>query len=489
MKPSRAGRLAAVLERKWWTLIVVCTGIFMLLLDVTVVNVALPDIQRDLDASFSQLQWVIDAYALSLAALTLTAGSLADLRGRKRVFAMGVIVFTVGSLLCGVAPSANFLILARGLQGVGGATMFATSLALLAHEFHGRERGTAFGIWGATTGGAVAIGPLVGGLITETLGWRWIFLVNVPIGAAALAITLLRVAESRDPEHGGVDIPGVVTFTGGLFLLVFGLVRGNNEGWGSTMIVGVLTGSAALLLAFLVIELRSKRPMLDLRLFRRPAFVGAQVAAFTLSASAFSMFLYFTLYLQNVLGYSPLQAGLRFLPITLLSFIVAPIAGKLSAHTQVRLLIGGGLAVITVAMLAMHGLTASSGWTALLPGFLLLGAGVGLVNPPLASAAVGVVPPRSTGMGSGANSTFRQVGIATGIAALGAAFEHHLTATLGSAGHGVASGVVPPALREQATAAFVSGMNELFLISAAIAAVGAVSSLFLIRQRDLHVRG
>ena len=477
------------MERKWWTLIVVCTGIFMLLLDVTVVNVALPDIQRDLDASFSQLQWVIDAYALSLAALTLTAGSLADLRGRKRVFAMGVIVFTVGSLLCGVAPSANFLILARGLQGVGGATMFATSLALLAHEFHGRERGTAFGIWGATTGGAVAIGPLVGGLITETLGWRWIFLVNVPIGAAALAITLLRVAESRDPEHGGVDIPGVVTFTGGLFLLVFGLVRGNNEGWGSTMIVGVLTGSAVLLLAFLVIELRSKRPMLDLRLFRRPAFVGAQVAAFTLSAAAFSMFLYFTLYLQNVLGYSPLQAGLRFLPITLLSFIVAPIAGKLSAHTQVRLLIGGGLAVITVAMLAMHGLTASSGWTALLPGFLLLGAGVGLVNPPLASAAVGVVPPRSTGMGSGANSTFRQVGIATGIAALGAAFEHHLTATLGSAGHGVASGVVPPALREQATAAFVSGMNELFLISATIAAVGAVSSLFLIRQRDLHVRG
>ena len=477
------------MERKWWTLIVVCTGIFMLLLDVTVVNVALPDIQRDLDASFSQLQWVIDAYALSLAALTLTAGSLADLRGRKRVFAVGVIVFTVGSLLCGVAPSANFLILARGLQGVGGATMFATSLALLAHEFHGRERGTAFGIWGATTGGAVAIGPLVGGLITETLGWRWIFLVNVPIGAAALAITLLRVAESRDPEHGGVDVPGVVTFTGGLFLLVFGLVRGNNEGWGSTMIVGVLTGSAALLLAFLVIELRSKRPMLDLRLFRRPAFVGAQVAAFTLSASAFSMFLYFTLYLQNVLGYSPLQAGLRFLPIKLLSFIVAPIAGKLSAHTQVRLLIGGGLAVITVAMLAMHGLTASSGWTALLPGFLLLGAGVGLVNPPLASAAVGVVPPRSTGMGSGANSTFRQVGIATGIAALGAAFEHHLTATLGSAGHGVASGVVPPALREQATAAFVSGMNELFLISATIAAVGAVSSLFLIRQRDLHVRG
>jgi EmrB/QacA subfamily drug resistance transporter len=477
------------MERKWWTLIVVCTGIFMLLLDVTVVNVALPDIQKDLHASFSQLQWVIDAYALSLAALTLTAGSLADLLGRKSVFAAGVVVFTGGSLLCGIAPSANFLILARGLQGVGGATVFAVSLALLANEFHGRERGTAFGIWGATTGGAVAIGPLVGGLITETLGWRWIFLVNVPIGAAAFAVTLMKVAESRDPEHSGIDVPGVVTFSGGLFLLVFGLVRGNNEGWGSAPIVGCLVGSVILLLAFLVIELRSKRPMLDLRLFRRPAFVGAQVAAFTLSASAFSMFLYFTLYLQNVLGYSPLQAGLRFLPITLLSFIVAPISGKLSAQVPVRLLMGAGLAVITVAFLVMHGLTESSGWTALLPGFILLGAGVGLVNPPLASTAVGVVPPQSTGMGSGANSTFRQVGIATGIAALGAAFEHHLTSRLGSAGHGVASGVVPPDLRQQATAAFVGGMNELFLISAAIAAVGAVASFFLIRQRDFYGRG
>ncbi|MGZ4381031.1 MAG: MFS transporter [Gaiellaceae bacterium] len=477
------------MERKWWTLVVVCTGIFMLLLDVTVVNVALPDIQKELHASFSQLQWVIDAYALSLAALTLTAGSLADLLGRKRIFVLGVIVFTGGSLLCGVAPTANFLIVARGLQGVGGATMFAVSLALLAHEFHGKERGTAFGIWGATTGGAVAIGPLVGGLITEWIGWRWIFLVNVPIGAAALAITLLKVEESRDPEHGGVDVPGVLTFTGGLFLLVFGLVRGNSEGWTSPQILGVLVGSVVLLLAFVLIELRSKRPMLDLHLFRRPAFVGAQVAAFTLSASAFSMFLYFTLYLQNVLGYSPLQAGLRFLPITLMSFIVAPISGKLSSHTPVRLLMGGGLAMIVVAFLLMHGLTVSSGWTALLPGFILLGAGVGLVNPPLAATAVGVVPPQSTGMGSGANSTFRQVGIATGIAALGAAFEHHLTSALGSVGHGVASGIVPPNLREQATAAFVGGMNELFLISAAIAAVGAVSSFLLIRRRDFYVRG
>ena len=477
-----------MLERKWWTLIVVCVGIFMLLLDVTIVNVALPDIQSDLDSSFSQLQWVIDAYALALAALVLTAGSLADLYGRRLLFAAGVLVFTLGSLLCGVAPTATTLVLARGAQGVGGAMMFATSLALLAHEFHGRERGTAFGIWGATTGGAVAIGPLVGGLVTETLGWRWIFLLNVPIGVAALAVTLLRVGESRDPEHGGVDLPGVLTFTGGLFLLVFGLVRGNNEGWGSPQIVATLAGSALLLLAFVLVELRSSRPMLDLGLFRRPAFAGAQIAAFSLSASAFAIFLYLSLYLQNVLGYSPLQTGLRFLPISLLAFVVAPISGKMSAHMPVKLLIGGGLAVCALAFVLLHGVTASSGWTELLPGFVLLGIGIGLVNPPLASTAVGVVPPQSTGMGSGANTTFRQVGIATGIALMGAVFEHHLTSALGAAGHGAASGVVPPALREQADAAFAGGLNVLFLIGAVIAAAGAALSFALIRSRDFYRR-
>ena len=478
-----------MLERKWWTLIVVCVGIFMLLLDVTIVNVALPDIQRDLDSSFSQLQWVIDAYALSLAALVLTMGSLADLYGRRLLFAGGVVVFATGSLLCGLSTTATFLDLARALQGVGGAMMFATSLALIANEFQGKERGTAFGIWGATAGASVAVGPLAGGLITETIGWRWIFLINVPIGAVALAVTLVKVGESRDPEHGGADVPGVVSFTGALFLLVFGLVRGNTEGWGSPLIVGSLGGAAVLLVAFVVIELRSRRPMLDLGLFRRPAFAGAQIAAFTLAASAFSIFLYLSLYLQNVLGYSPLQAGLRFLPISLLAFVVAPFAGRLAAPERVRLLIGSGLALVVAAFVLLHGLTVSSSWTALLPGFILLGIAIGMVNAPLASTAVGVVPPQSTGMGSGANNTFRQVGIATGIAVLGAVFEHHLTTELGNAGHGVASGVVPPGLREQAAAAFVGGLNELFLICAALAAVGSVLSFALIRGRDFYRHG
>jgi len=297
---------------KWWTLIAVCVATFMLLLDITIVNVALPDIERELEASFAELQWVVDAYALTLAALMLTAGSAADLFGRRRVFAVGLALFSAASLLCGLAPSAVTLDLARGLQGVGGAVMFATSLALLAQEFHGRERGTAFGAWGATIGAAVAVGPLVGGALTEGLGWEWIFYVNVPIGIAAVALTLARVPESRDPDARGVDWAGVITFSAALFLLVFALIRGNDEGWGSALIVAMLAGAAVLLVAFFFLEARQERPMLDLRLFRKPTFAGASVAAFALSASMFAMFLYLTLYIQNVLGYSPFEAGLRF---------------------------------------------------------------------------------------------------------------------------------------------------------------------------------
>ncbi|MGI8421885.1 MAG: MFS transporter, partial [Gaiellaceae bacterium] len=309
-----------MLERKWWTLIAVCTAIFMLLLDVTVVNVALPDIQRELHASFTDLQWVVDAYALTLATFVLNAGSLADLLGRRRVFASGVVLFTVASLLCGVATGPLFLILARGLQGIGGAIMFATSLALLSQEFHGRERGTAFGIWGATTGAAVAVGPLVGGALTQGFSWRWIFFINIPIGIAAFAVTMLRLAESRDERHGGIDVLGLATLSTGLFLLVFSLLRGNDLGWSSAWIVGGLAAAVALVIAFVAVEVRQSRPMLDVGLFRVPTFVGAQIAAFVISSAVFSLFLYLTLYLQNVLGYSPLSAGVRFLPITLLSF-------------------------------------------------------------------------------------------------------------------------------------------------------------------------
>src|SRR5215217_9435728 len=258
------------MARKWWTLLAVTTATFMLLLDITVVNVALPSIREDLGASFSDLQWVVDAYALTLAALVLTAGSLADRLGRRRVFAAGLGIFSLASLLCALAPDPSFLNAARALQGVGGAVMFAVSLALIAQEFTaGRERGTAMGLYGATIGMAVAIGPLIGGALTDSLGWKSIFYLNVPIGVAAIAITHLKVRESRDPNATRVDWPGVATFSGALLLLVLALVRGNDEGWGSTLIVSLFAGSAALMVAFLAIETRVKEPMLPLGLFRK----------------------------------------------------------------------------------------------------------------------------------------------------------------------------------------------------------------------------
>jgi EmrB/QacA subfamily drug resistance transporter len=482
-----------VLERKWWTLIVVCAAIFMLLLDITIVNVALPPIARSLHAGFTDLQWVIDAYALTLATFVLNAGSLSDLLGRKRVFVGGVLLFTAASALCGAATSPLFLILARAGQGVGGAIMFATSLALLSQEFHGRERGTAFGIWGATTGVAVAVGPLVGGALTTWLSWRWIFFVNIPIGAASTLVAAVQLRETRDEEHGGIDWLGLVTLSGALFMFVFALLRGNEKGWSSGLILGMLASGALLLAAFLLLEWRGQTPMLELALFRRPAFTGAQITAFALSSAVFSLFLYLTLYLQNFLGYSPIQTGLRFLPITLLAFVCAAVSGKLSGFAPVRVLLAAGLALCAGGLALLHGLTVHSGWTALLPGFILMGAGVGTTNPALASTAIGVVPPRQAGMASGTNNTFRQVGIATGIAAYGALFEHHIRSSLHASGavvNAVASGRVrtqratfgPFAAADQH--AFISGLNELFVVGTCIAAIGAVLALALVRRRD-----
>ena len=334
------------MERKWWTLLLVSIATFMLLLDVTVVNVALPDIQRELHASLSSLQWVVDAYSLTLAAFLLTAGSLGDRLGRRRVFTIGFGIFTFASFLCGISNDPTLLNLARGLQGVGGAGMFATSLALIGQEFHGKDRATAFGVWGATVGGAVAVGPLVGGLITESLGWEWIFFVNVPIGIAAMVLTERRIVNvfAKDPEP--VDVPGLLTFSLALFLLIFGLIRGNPEGWGSPLILLCLFGAAALLAAFIAIEHRARYPMLDLSLFRKGAFNGVSAVAFGLSAGMFAMFLYLTIYMQGVLDFSPLEAGLRFLPLTVLGFIVAPISGALSHRIPIRVLLGVGLATV-----------------------------------------------------------------------------------------------------------------------------------------------
>jgi EmrB/QacA subfamily drug resistance transporter len=495
-------------DRKWLTLIVVCVAVFMLLLDITIVNVALPDIGRSLHADFADIQWVIDAYSLTLAAFLLTAGSLGDLLGRRKVFVVGLAVFSLASLGCGLSNDSLMLNLMRGVQGIGGAIMFAQSLALIAEAFHGRERGTAFGIWGATVGASVAVGPLLGGLITEGLGWEWVFFVNVPVGAVAIWLALRYISEARDPNAPGIDWPGLVTFSGGLFLLVFALIRANPEGWGSALIVSMFIGAAVLLVAFFVIESRVPNPMLDLSLFRVPTFAGASIAAFGLSASMFALFLYLTLYLQNgPPHYSPLQAGLRFLPITLMSFFVAPVAGRLSSTVPVRFLMGLGLLLVAVGLLLMHGLTVHSDWTALLAGFLVAGAGIGLVNPPLASTAVGVVPPQRSGMASGINTTFRQVGIATGIAGLGAVYQSVaedkvrtgfaalVDGRAGALAHEVANSEVaramaqlPPRARGTGAAivqsAFIDALNTILLIGSITAFVAAVLTFLLVRTSD-----
>jgi EmrB/QacA subfamily drug resistance transporter len=501
------------MARKWWTLMAVSVATFMLLLDITVVNTALPSIEKDLGASFTDLQWVIDAYALSLAALVLSAGSLADRLGRRRVFAAGLVIFSLASGLAALSPDPTFLNVSRAIQGIGGAVMFAVSLALIAQEFPaGRERGTAMGAYGATIGVAVAIGPLVGGVLTDALGWQSVFYLNVPIGIAALVVTYAKLRETRDPNATRVDWPGVATFSAALFALVLALVRGNIEGWGSTLIVSLFVASAALLGAFLVIERRVEEPMLPLGLFKRPAFTGVQIAAFAVSGSMFALFLYLTLYLQNYLGLSPLQAGVRYLPITLMSFFVAPVAGALLSRVPARVMLSIGLAGAGLGLLLMSGIHAGDSWTGLLAGFLVAGAGVGLLNPVIADVALSVVPKEQSGMASGINDTFRQVGIAVGIAAWGALFlgrgasevrdlaagtpaaagarprELVEAASSGNLDH--ALGAVPPGARpavaHAAREGFLAGMNEILLLGGLLALVGSVIALLLVREREIE---
>jgi EmrB/QacA subfamily drug resistance transporter len=501
------------MARKWWTLIAVSVATFMLLLDITVVNTALPSIQKDLRASFTDLQWVIDAYTLALAAVVLTAGSIADRIGRRAVFAAGLGVFAIASLAAGLSPDATFLNISRAVQGIGAAAMFAVSLALVAQEFPaGKERATAMGVYGASIGVAVAIGPLVGGAITSGLGWRWVFFINVPIGIATIAATFAKLRESRDPNATRVDWLGLVTFSTGLLMLVFALVRGNDEGWGSPLIVALLTGAAAMLAAFAVIEQRVAEPMLPLGLFRRRAFTGVQLAALAVSASLFALFLYLTLYLQNYLGYSPLQAGLRYLPITLAPFFVAPLAVALMARVQARVLLAIGLAATGAGLLLMGGLSTSSSWTALLPGFLVAGIGVGLLNPVIADVALSVVSKDRSGMAAGINDTFRQVGISVGVAAWGAIFlakGADKISTL-TAGTPTATGDHPRQLLEaasngqlgsaiahlphgaQALAAsatregFLTGLNVILVIGAVVAFAGALFALWLVREHEIE---
>ena len=512
-------------DPKWWTLTAVCTGVFMLLLDITIVNVALPDIQSELDASLSDLQWVIDAYALSLAALLLTAGSLADLFGRRRLFVIGLIVFTLGSIACGAAQDVFFLQISRAFQGIGGAAMFATALALLASAFHGKDRGTAFGIFGATTGVAVAIGPVLGGVLTSGLSWRWIFFVNIPICLVALAVSLTRVVESKDPNAGRPDWFGFVSFSLALGALVYGLIEAGQGAWSDGKVVASLVASAVLLVIFVVSQLLQKQPMFDLSLLRKPTFTGGLIAAFGVSASIFSLLTFLVIYVQNVLGYSAVETGFRFLYLSGASFFAAALSGRLTERVPVKWLIAPGFLILGVGLSLLHAIDVNSSWTVLIPGLVVAGVGIGMINPPLASTAVGVVPVARAGMASGVNSTFRQVGIATGIAALGSIFSQQvadavrpalsgkvpaqaldgLTAALSggqvqqaaAGAQEAATTAQGPTVGQQAhdvvlqagTSGVVDALNHITVIAAVTAFTSGLLTLVLIRQKDFVVRG
>jgi EmrB/QacA subfamily drug resistance transporter len=476
-----------------WTLIAVCITTFMLLVDITIVNVALPSVQRSLDASLTGLQWVVDAYALTLAALILTAGSLSDRYGRRLVFSFGVAVFTTASFLCGISNSVATLDAARALQGVGGAALFATALALIGAEYQGPERARAIAVWGSTIGLAVAAGPLLGGIITDSLGWRWIFFVNVPVGAFALAVALRKVRESRDPGTRRTDIAGLVCFSSALFLIVFGLLRGNSVGWSDPQIVASIAGGVALLGVFVLVEHRQERPMLDVALFRRPAFLGVQLATFCLGAGMFALFPFLSIYLQDIDGNSPLGAGLRFLPITAFVFLVPLVTRGLAARTPLRTLLSVSLALSALGVLLMATISVGSSWTVLLPGFVVAGLGIGLANPTIAGAALRVVDPARTGMASGISNTCRVGGLAVGVAVLGAALQqrvgNHLAAG-GYPGRAVSAAVSSsglraadgrPALAPLANAAFVSGFRLVLLIGCLTLVAGAVAAALLVR--------
>jgi EmrB/QacA subfamily drug resistance transporter len=476
-----------------WTLIAVCLTTFMLLVDITIVNVALPSIQRSLSASLTGLQWVVDAYALTLAALILTAGSLSDRYGRRLLFAIGVGLFTTASFLCGISTTVGTLVAARALQGVGGAALFATALALIGAEYQGPERGRAIAVWGSTIGLAVAAGPLLGGILTDSLGWRWIFFVNVPVGVFALAVAARKVRESRDPMATRTDFAGLLCFSAALFLIVFGLLRGNTVGWSDAQIVLSIAGGVALLVAFVFVELRQERPMLDVKLFRRRAFLGVQLATFCLGAGMFALFPFLSIYLQDIDGTSPLGAGLRFLPITAFVFLVPLVTRGVAARTSMGLLLTVSLALTALGVLLMEVISVGSSWTVLLPGFIVTGIGIGLANPTIAGAALRVVDPARTGMASGVSNTSRVGGLAVGVAILGAALQQRVGSHLAAGGHpgrGIAAAVSSsglraahgqPAFASLANAAFVSGFRLILLIGCLTLVAGALAAAVLVR--------
>ena len=462
-------RLLAERNRKWWTLVSVSFALFMIMLDNTVVNVALPTIQQDLGIDVAELEWVVTGYALSFAVLMLSGGKLADMYGRRRIFMIGLAVFTVASLLCGLAGNAELLIAARVLQGVGAACMMPATLSIITATFPPRERGAALGIWAGVSAMALAIGPLVGGLITEHIGWNWIFYINVPVGIVGLVAARVIIRESRDTSHEQrLDVPGLLTSAIGLFALVFALIEANSRGWTSPLILGLFALAAVAGTAFVLLELHQRLPMFDMKLFRDPTFAGANTVALLVSLAMFGVFFFISLYMQNVLGYSAVRAGVAFLPMTVLIIVVAPIAGKSSDRLGSRWLMTGGMTLVGCSLLIFAQLQADSSYLKLLPGMVLGGLGMAITMTPMTAAALSSVPVDKAGVGSGMLNTFRQVGGALGIALMGAILASGSNAALAGGATKIEG--------------FMNGLHHALYVAAIIAFAGALTALVTVRS-------
>ena len=531
--------------RKWWALAATSFGLFMALLDITIVNVALPTIGNDLKASFADLQWIINAYALSLAVLYVTAGRLGDIFGRKRSFMAGMGLFSLGSLICALAGSITLgsvapidvLIGARALQGIGGSIMLPLSLAIISNTFHGAQRSAAIGIYGGVTGLAAAIGPLVGGILVTQVSWQSTFYLNVPIGLVGIGLTAWAVRESRDQRAPKtVDVFGLVTLSVALFCLVLALIQANDadKGWISPYILTLFAVAVVALVAFVLGELRLKNPMVDPRLFRIPSYTGAAIVGFAISAGLYALFFFLALYLQNFLGFSALQAGLRFLPLSGLILVTAPLAGALMPRLGAKPIMFVGMAILALGVALMTRISPNdtqTDWLVLLPAFILGGLGSGLVNPPIADVAVGTVPPERAGMASGVNGVARQVGTAFGIALLGALLTNRYNADISDkvsaltirnvspqVQHGIQQNIIHgiqqagifagstgfrhptgqfaqfanqpsfPEIQHFIQQSFIDGLVGVLWVAAAILAVGALAALLLVRRSDMLQR-
>jgi EmrB/QacA subfamily drug resistance transporter len=490
-------RFVSELNRKWWTLGAVAFGLFMIMLDNTIVTVALPTIKRDLHIGISELEWIVTAYTLTFAAFILIGGKLADLLGRRLMFNVGLGIFTASSLVCGLASHVELLLGARAVQGVGAAIMIPSTLSIVAAVFPPRQRGTAIGIWAGTAGMALAIGPLLGGVLTQYLSWHWIFFVNIPVGALAIVVSRIVIPESRDTSHEqGLDLPGLLTSGASLFALTYALIEGNSRGWSSPLIISLFVIAGVLMLGFVLLELHQRLPMLELSLFRIGNFVGSALVALLVSLAMFGVFFFMSLYVQNIIGYSPTRAGVSFLPMTVLVILVAPFAGRFSDRIGSRWLMSTGMALVATSLYLFSRVGLHTTYPELLPAMIIGGIGMPLANAPTTAAAMATVPVDKAGVGAGVLNSFRQVGGSLGIALLGAvmasrstSFASKAEATYHAKVQAVAAiGVhlpAPTAQQKQTIAqeAYVHGLHSALLVSAVIALGAVVVGAVLVRKR------